>query len=115
MNIKNEIRKIIQMQGRSVLASQRYVDGAFVKAVEAIYRCKGKLVITGVGKSGLIAEKFASTLSSTGTPAIFLHPVEGMHGNLGVLQKNDIVFAIGKSGESEELLSILPAVRKIGV
>lgn len=114
MNIRNEIRSVIATQAQSLQEAKSAIDASFNEAVKILYRCKGKVVVTGIGKSGLIAQKIASTLSSTGTPAIFLHPVEGMHGNLGVLQKSDVVFAIGKSGESEELLGILPAIRKIG-
>jgi arabinose-5-phosphate isomerase len=85
-----------------------------VAAVNTLYNCKGKVVVTGVGKSGLIAQKIASTMSSTGTPAIYLHPSEAMHGNLGVVNRSDVVLAIGKSGESEEILTLLPSLRKIG-
>ncbi len=115
MNIQSVIRDVISTQAKSLMEIKPFIDKPFADAVRTMYKCKGKLVITGVGKSGLIAQKIASTLSSTGTPAIFLHPVEGMHGNLGVLQKGDVVLAIGKSGESEELLNILPAIQKIGV
>lgn len=114
MNVINEIKLIIATQAKSLGEARSSVDKAFVRAVGILFQCKGKVVVTGIGKSGLIAQKIASTLSSTGTPAIFMHPVEGMHGNLGVIQKTDVVFAIGKSGESEELLSILPAIHKIG-
>ncbi|MBV9080547.1 MAG: KpsF/GutQ family sugar-phosphate isomerase [Elusimicrobia bacterium] len=114
VNIQKEIRSVLQVQASAILAARRHIGPAFDKAVREIYRCKGKVVVTGIGKSGLIAQKIASTLSSTGTSAIYLHPVEGMHGNLGVLHRNDIVIAIGKSGESEEILNILPAIKRIG-
>ncbi|MCG3203797.1 MAG: Arabinose 5-phosphate isomerase KdsD [Elusimicrobia bacterium] len=114
MNIENEIKSVISTQAKSLAESKRAIGGAFKEAVNILYRCKGKVIVTGIGKSGLIAQKMASTLSSTGTPAIFMHPVEGMHGNLGLVQKSDVIFAIGKSGESEELINILPALHKIG-
>ncbi|MFN0118605.1 MAG: SIS domain-containing protein [Elusimicrobiota bacterium] len=115
MNLKKEINNVLSIQGNSILAARRFIDGSFYNAIELMYMCKGKIVVTGIGKSGLISQKIAATLSSTGTPAIYLHPSEGMHGNLGMLSKNDVVFAIGKSGESEELNAILPSIKKIGV
>lgn len=82
--------------------------------MEQIFGCRGKIVLSGMGKSGLVAKKIASTMSSTGTPAIFMHPAEGMHGDLGMVTSEDIVIAISKSGESPELNSILPSARIIG-
>ncbi|PIU83068.1 MAG: KpsF/GutQ family sugar-phosphate isomerase [Elusimicrobia bacterium CG06_land_8_20_14_3_00_38_11] len=79
-----------------------------------IFKCKGKVIVTGVGKSGNIAQKIAATLVSTGTTAMYLHPTEGMHGSLGVVRKDDVILAVGKSGESEELLGILGPIKKIG-
>ena len=77
-------------------------------------RCRGKIIVTGIGKSGLIAQKIAATLSSTGTPALYLHPAEGMHGDLGSVEKRDLIVAIGKSGESHELNALLPSLKRIG-
>jgi len=114
MNITEEIKRVIRLESKSIEEAQKSIGPAYPKAVRAILQCKGKIIVTGVGKSGAIAEKMASTLTSTGTPAIFLNPVEGMHGSLGVVHKNDIVFAIGKSGESEEILNIIPSIRRIG-
>lgn len=114
VRIRGEIRRIIAEQSASLRSSRRFVDADFVRAVKTIFRCQGKVIVTGVGKSGLVAQKIASTLSSTGTPALYLHPVEGMHGSVGVVHKSDVVLAIGKSGESEELLDILPTLHKIG-
>lgn len=112
--IIREIRRVLNVQGKSILATQKNIDQHFSKAVELIFKCRGKVVVTGIGKSGLVAQKIASTFSSTGTPAIYLHPVEGMHGNVGIVNKSDVVLALGKSGESEELLNILPTIKKIG-
>lgn len=114
MSATKEIKRVLGIEAENLRNARRWIGPAFSAAVNALYRCRGKVVVTGIGKSGLIAQKMASTLSSTGTPAIYLHPVEGMHGNLGVVHRNDVVFAIGKSGESEELLGILPAIRRIG-
>ncbi len=114
INVIKEIKRVLSVQSLSIRQVQKHIGKPFRLAVEIIYDCHGKVVVTGIGKSGLVAQKIASTFSSTGTPAIYLNPVEGMHGNLGVVHKNDVVLAIGKSGESEELLNIVPSLRKIG-
>lgn len=114
MNLIKEIRQIVSDQARSLQKAKLTVGHQFQQAIQLIYKCQGKLIVTGVGKSGFVAQKIASTMTSTGTPSIYLHATEGMHGSLGVVHKNDIVLAIGKSGESEELLNILPSIRKIG-
>lgn len=90
------------------------VDDEFVEAVEEILRCKGRVVVTGMGKSGHVGRKIAATLASTGTPAFFLHPAEAYHGDLGMVTENDIVVAISNSGESSEIVNILPVIRRIG-
>jgi arabinose-5-phosphate isomerase len=91
------------------------IDGNFHKAVEAIYQCRGRLIIFGVGKSGLIAKKIAATLTSTGTPSFYLHPVEAAHGDLGLVSKEDVVIFVSKSGMSDELRPLLPSLRRLGV
>ena len=91
------------------------INGEYTRAVLLLAACRGKVIVTGMGKSGLIGQKIAATLTATGTPAITLHPAEGMHGDLGVVQKGDVVLAIGKSGESDELTGILPSLRRLGV
>lgn len=102
--------QILELQG-----NLEYIDADSVRAaVKLILACKGKLVLAGIGKSGLIAHKLAATFSSTGTPAFFLHPGESLHGDLGVLQDNDVLMVLAKSGESEEVISMLQAVRKMG-
>lgn len=103
----------IEIQALEDLKSQ--LDEQFVKAVEMIEACPGRVIITGMGKSGLIGKKIAATLSSTGTPSYFLHPAEGSHGDLGTLMKQDIVIAISNSGESPEILNILPLLKRFGV
>ena len=91
------------------------INGSFHETVEAIYRCRGRLIIFGVGKSGLIAKKIAATLTSTGTPSFYLHPVEAAHGDLGLVSKEDVVVFLSKSGGSDELRPLLPTLRRLGV
>src|ERR1700686_1299752 len=88
---------------------------AFNRAVELIYRCSGRVVVTGMGKSGIIARKIAATLSSTGTPALFLHPVEAVHGDLGMVVPGDVVIALSYSGETEEILRLLATIKRLRV
>ena len=89
-------------------------DSSFADAVELVLNCRGRLVVTGMGKSGAIGRKLAGTFSSTGTPSLFLHPAEGIHGDLGMVTANDVVLALSNSGESEEIVKILPAIGRIG-
>jgi arabinose-5-phosphate isomerase len=89
--------------------------GAFCRAVEMLSGCAGRVVVTGMGKSGLIARKIAATLSSTGTPALYLHPAEALHGDLGMIVRGDIVIALSASGETEEILELLPSVKRLGI
>jgi len=90
------------------------IDSSFEQAVNMILASKGRVVVSGMGKSGLIGQKIASTMASTGTPAFFLHPAEGIHGDLGMIMTGDVVIAISNSGETEELLRILPVVKRLG-
>ncbi|HAX61810.1 MAG TPA: KpsF/GutQ family sugar-phosphate isomerase [Elusimicrobia bacterium] len=114
MNILKSIRDVIASESQTLKVVKDGVGLPFEKAVKVIFFCKGKIIVTGVGKSGNIAQKIAATLVSTGTSAIYLHPTDGMHGSLGVVHKNDVILAVGKSGESEELLGILGPIKKIG-
>jgi len=91
------------------------LDDAFEKAVDAIYCCTGRIVLTGIGKSGLVCKKIASTLSSVGTPALFLHPADSLHGDLGMLQKGDVLIIVSNSGETEELIKILPWIKRMDI
>jgi arabinose-5-phosphate isomerase len=113
-DITRQIKEVFQLQIETLARLQQGIDGCYEKAVRTLLRCRGKVIVTGVGKSGIVAQKIAATLSSTGTPAIYLHSSEGMHGHLGIVQKGDVVIAIGKSGESEELTGLLPSIKKIG-
>ncbi len=108
-------QKSYRMQMEELAGNFRLVDGSSVrKAVEIILQAEGKLVLTGMGKSGLIAQKLAATFSSTGTPAFFLHPGESLHGDLGVLQKGDVLMVLAKSGESDEVIQMLQVVQRLG-
>lgn len=115
IDILSEIIKVIDIEMRGIQNLKSQVNVSFEKAVKEIYHCRGKVVLSGMGKSGIIAKKIASTMSSIGTPATFMHPAEGMHGDIGMMTADDIFIAIGKSGESSELNSLLPAIRNIGV
>ena len=114
MDILSEIKNIIDIEMGGLLNLKNRVNSEFKQAVEKIYNCRGKVILSGIGKSGLIAKKIASTMSSIGTPAIFMHPAEGMHGDVGIVTAEDIFIAIGKSGESSELNNIIPYIKKIG-
>jgi len=108
-------KKVFEIERKCVKEVQDQLDHHFVEAIELILSCKGKVIITGMGKSGIIGQKIAATMASTGTLAIFLHPSEAAHGDLGMVHRDDVLMTIGKSGESEELIHILPVIRKMGV
>ncbi|MFI5363274.1 MAG: SIS domain-containing protein [Elusimicrobiota bacterium] len=113
--IVKEIRRVLRLEARTLAGVERAVDGRYAAAVRLLAKCRGKVLLTGVGKSGLIAQKIAATLSSTGTPAVYLDPTDALHGGLGLVQKGDILIAVGKSGESDELNALLPRLRALGV
>jgi arabinose-5-phosphate isomerase len=114
-NIIEVARNTLQVEADAVLALQDRIGEEFCRAVELILSCQGRLVISGMGKSGLICQKIAATMASTGTPAFFLHPAEGIHGDLGMLMKGDVVLAVSNSGETEEVVRILPVIKRLGV
>lgn len=106
---------VLKTEANELTRNAEILDGEFEKAVEVLYQTKGKVVVTGVGKSGHVGAKIAATLASTGTPSFFMHPTEAMHGDLGMIGKDDTLLAISFSGESEELTKILPHVQRFGV
>lgn len=113
--ILSRARRTLQLEAEGVAGLQDRLDDAFVEAVERILGATGRVVVTGIGKSGLVARKIASTLASTGTPALFLHPVEGVHGDVGVLLRGDLLIVVSRSGESAELTALMPAVKRLGI
>jgi len=107
-------RKVLETEAQAIRGLVDQLDGGFGRALDLLEGCTGRVVLTGMGKSGIIAHKICATLSSTGTPAIFLHAAEAVHGDLGVVQSNDVVVALSYSGETEELVRLLEAIRRIG-
>jgi len=109
-----EGRRVLEIEARALAALAQRLDGSFARAVEVIRGCRGKVAVTGMGKSGLVGRKIASTLASTGTQSFFLHPAEAMHGDLGMLGRADVVVALSNSGETEEIVRILPIIKRLG-
>jgi arabinose-5-phosphate isomerase len=107
-------RRVLRTEAAAILALIDRVDGRFEEAVQLLFDCRGRVVVTGMGKSGIIGRKIAATLSSTGTPAFFLHPAEAIHGDLGAIRDDDVVVALSHSGETEELVRLLEGIRRIG-
>lgn len=107
-------RKVLRTEAAAILGLVDRIDATFDRAVQLLYECEGRVIVTGMGKSGLICRKIAATLSSTGTSAWFLHPAEAIHGDLGAIRDNDVVIALSYSGETEELLRLLESIRRIG-
>jgi len=112
--IVEEAKRVIRVEAEALLALAESLNGEFAEAVDLIMSAQGRVVVTGMGKSGIICQKIASTFSSTGTPAFFLHPAEGIHGDLGMIMKGDVVIAVSNSGETEEVIRILPVIKRIG-
>ena len=108
-------RRVLKIESEAVAALASRLDESFLRAVEALDNCRGRVIISGMGKSGLIGKKIASTLSSIGVPAFFLHPAEGVHGDLGMVMKDDLFLAISNSGETEEILLLLPTIKRFNV
>lgn len=108
-------KNVLKIEGEAVLNLVDRIDENFDEAVKALKNCEGRVIVTGMGKSGLISQKIASTFSSTGTPSLFLHPGEASHGDLGMATRNDIILAISNSGETYELIQIIPSFKKLGL
>ena len=107
-------RKVLETEAAAILALVPRLDERFDRAVALLHECRGRVILTGMGKSGIICRKIAATLTSTGTPAFFLHPAEAIHGDLGVIQSDDVVVALSYSGETEEILRLLETIRRLG-
>lgn len=110
-----EGKRVLEIEARAVQNLTARLDERFAQAVDLLYHCTGKVVISGMGKSGLIGQKIAATLASTGTPSFFLHPAEGIHGDLGMVARHDAMIAISNSGEVHEVLQLLPFVKRINI
>ncbi|MGG1675657.1 SIS domain-containing protein [Neobacillus sp. NRS-1170] len=114
MDLLNEIKRVIEVEAASIKALSEQIGPSFTEALALLAECKGKVIVSGVGKSGHIGKKMAASLASTGTPAFFVHSTEGLHGDLGMIQKEDVVILISNSGETSEVLGLLPSLLKIG-
>lgn len=111
----NELAKeVLDIEAKSILRLKNNIGEEFDRAIDILYNCKGRVIVTGMGKSGLIGKKIAATMSSTGTPTYFLHPAESTHGDSGVITRNDVIIAISNSGETQELLNLLPLIKRFG-
>jgi arabinose-5-phosphate isomerase len=115
MDILQTAKEVIDTEISQLQRLKNCLDENFIRAVETIKNCKGKVIVTGIGKSGIIGKKIAATLASTGTPAFFLHPAEALHGDLGMISKGDVVIAISNSGQSAEVLAMLPYIKRLGI
>ena len=113
--ILERAERVLRLEAEAVLELCPRLDDRFVRAVELIHGCAGRVIVTGMGKSGIVARKIAATLASTGTPAHFLHPAEGVHGDLGMLARGDVVFALSNSGETDEVLAVLPGIKRLSI
>jgi arabinose-5-phosphate isomerase len=107
-------RKVLRIEAAAILGLVDRINGDFERAVQLLFECRGRVIVTGMGKSGLICRKIAATFSSTGTSAWFLHPAEAIHGDLGAIRDDDVVLAVSYSGETEELIRLLESIRRIG-
>ncbi len=108
-------KRVIRIEASAVAELEKRIDENFAKVIELILNSSGKVIITGVGKSGIIARKIVATMNSTGTPALYLHPVDAIHGDLGVVREEDVVICISKSGDTSEVLRLIPILKRIGV
>lgn len=107
-------RRVLRIEADAVTALSQRLDASFTRATELILQCHGRIIVSGIGKSGHVARKIAATMASTGTPAYFLHAAEAVHGDLGMLTRDDLLIAISNSGESDELLTVIPLVKRQG-
>lgn len=108
-------KEVLDIEAHSILKLKNSINEDFDRVIRILYLCKGRVIVTGMGKSGIIGKKIAATLSSTGTPSYFLHPAESTHGDSGVITKEDVIIAISNSGETQELLNLLPLIKRFGI
>lgn len=114
LNIQDTLKQVIENESQSLNSLTKVIDESFEEAIKLLDACHGKVIVTGVGKSGHIGEKMAATFASTGTPSFFMHSTEGLHGDLGMVTAEDVVILISNSGETTEVLGLLPTVKQIG-
>jgi len=114
-NLRQLAERVLRIEADAILGLIPKLDVRFERAVAVLRACAGRVIVTGMGKSGLIGRKIAATLASTGTPAYFLHPAEGVHGDLGMVARGDVVLALSNSGETDEVLAILPLLKRLGI
>ena len=114
-NVIQQAKKVLKIEAEAIKALLDKIDERFVKAVELLNQCSGKVIVIGIGKSGIVSQKIASTFACTGTPAFFLHPAEGIHGDIGMLSKGDVAVAISNSGETQEIIQLLPVIKRWGI
>ena len=114
-DLRRLAERVLRIEADAILGLIPKLDERFERAVELLRGCGGRVIVTGMGKSGLIGRKIAATFASTGTPAYFLHPAEGVHGDLGMVARGDVVLALSNSGETDEVLAILPPLKRLGV
>ena len=112
--IIEQAQKVLAVEAQAIERLIPRIDEHFIKAIELLLDCKGRVIVTGMGKSGLVGKKIAATIASTGTPSFFLHPAEGIHGDLGMVTADDVVISLSNSGETTEVVSILPIIKRIG-
>lgn len=112
---RQQAARVLRLEAEAILALVPRMDERFSRAIDVLHRCEGRVIVTGMGKSGLIGRKIAATLASTGTPAYYLHPAEGVHGDLGMVARGDVVLALSNSGETDEVLAIVPALKRLGI
>ena len=110
-----QAKKVLKIEAEAINALLDKIDERFVQAVEILNKCSGKVIVIGIGKSGIVSQKIASTFACTGTPAFFLHPAEGIHGDIGMLSKGDVAVAISNSGETQEIIQLLPVIKRWGI
>src|SRR5690349_22005071 len=114
MSSLDDARRVLALEAEAILGVRDRLGPGFDRAVELLLECRGRVIVTGMGKSGIICQKIAATFSSTGTPAFFLHPAEAIHGDLGKIQSDDVVIALSYSGETDEILRLLETIRRLG-
>ncbi|MEK7812280.1 MAG: KpsF/GutQ family sugar-phosphate isomerase [Candidatus Desantisbacteria bacterium] len=114
MDIIEQARETLQIEAQAIYSLIDKIDESFVRAIEVLYGCKGRIIVSGMGKSGIIGKKIASTLASTGSPALFLHPAEAAHGDLGMVTRDDVIIALSNSGETKEVIELIPSIKRMG-